>query len=281
MNFFLQIHRSIVDPSFYLQVTTLPAKKVFSFLFIAISLSVLIGALGHTFRIVENKNGLPAILPTLFPDMKISSRGMVSSRETPYVVNPAFLSDLVSVLFNMSRKNVIQGSDSTLVVDEKRSSSIEKKSSIRFLLTADSIYVRHGKDEVLSKPYSILVSDGEILKFNKKGISEYLRKRILQLLFISFIMNLAVFVFIIVISIFFLSFAAFIFRVGQNCTLKTILKIVSFALSPIIIERMLSSLVGVGITWIWHVAFFISLIIVYRANKYLTLKRNTTPPGAS
>ncbi len=236
-------------------------------------------AIAHTYRIVDSKNGLPAILPDLFHGIEISHRGIFSDMEMPYVVNPVYVKDLMSVLFDIPKEYIKQVGDSTIVVDEKRNCNIGKESSIRLLFTSEGICVRHRKEGVINIPYSTLVSESEVIRFNTKSVSEYLKKRTPQLFIITFILNLIVFIFNIVLSIFFLSFAAFIFRVGQNYNLKTILKIVSFALSPVAIERILSSLAGAKITWTWHVAFLISLVIVYRAKKYLSQLNDNTPSG--
>ena len=281
MNFFLQIHRSIVDPSFYLQVINLPAKKVFAFLFKAVTLSVCLGALVHTYRLVDGKNGLPVVLPALLPDVVIDQGGIHTSRETPYTVNPASVSDALSVLFNVPDNYMTNISDSTIVVDTQKGRRLERNSSVGLLFAADSLYVRVGKEGVLTSPYSSFVSQGEVIVFDEKNISAYLKKRLVQLFLLTFFINLSVFVFIIAISIFFLTFAAFILRVGENYSLKTILKIVSFATSPVFIERILSFLAGAGVTWVWHVAFLISLIVIYRAKLFLSQKNDDKTSGVS
>jgi hypothetical protein len=261
------------------QVIDLPAKKVFGFLFKTIIITTLIVALTHVYRIVDSKNGLPVILPALFPEMEISNNGMFTKNKTPYVVNAAHFKDFLSVLYD-TPESLFHIQDSTIVVDTRADFKLDKKSSAGCFMSSQAIHVHFGRNTFISIPYSMLVKENEVVRFDKEGISGYLKKQSPKLfLTFAFPYHLIKFIIIIVTSIFFLAFAAFILRVGQTYRMKMMLKIAAFAISPLAIERVLSSLAGAKIIWMWHVAIFISLVILYRANKYLSKKNNKTSPG--
>lgn len=277
MNFFLQIHRSIVDPSFYSEVIILPAKRRLAFLVKLVIITALILTFTHTWRVVEHKKGLPAILPALFPYMQITSNGMSPNRKTPYTVNTVYIADFMSTFTNFPMSS-FEISDSAVVVDGRSNIVIDKNSSILFLLAADIIHVSFKPDIYFTIPYSLFVSEKEVMTFSKEGISEYLKQRLLKLSINFFIQHLVTFGSNIMISIFFLSFAAYIFRTRQIRGFKTFLKLASFAITPVAIEKIFVALSGARIVGVWHVSIFISVFIIYRAIKHLSIQDSKAEP---
>lgn len=273
MTFFLQIHRSIVDPSFYAEAIILPPKKIIFFLVKLISITVLIVAFTCTFRVVNPRTGLPAVLPALFPDMKITAAGMEPNKETPYSVNPLYIADFIS-LFTSVPLSYLEISDSTVVVDNRRDVRIEDKSSIRLLFSADVIHVKLSPEFYFTLPYSLIVSEKETLRFTREGISKYVGRHKISLFVNFYLQNIITFGLNIMVGIFFLSFAAFIFKAKHINTFRVYIKLAVFAITPLALETILVTISGAKFVWIWHVALFFSVFILYRGMRYITIQNN-------
>ncbi len=273
VNFFHQIHRSIIDPSFYSQVIALPIKRVLYFLLKLITITALILAITHSWRVVNKNKGLPLILSELFPDMIITNNGMYSNRETPYIANPFYVADFMVTLVDIP-KSSLEIPDSFIVVDDRKNISIDKKSSVAFLLAADIIHVNLGSFISYKIPYSSFVYENEQITFTKEGVYKYLKRRLLKLIINFFTLHCFSFGINITVSVFFLFLAACIFKIRQVKGFKAFFKIASFAVTPIAIKNILVAIAGVKIIWTWHVSIFISTFILYRALNYLYRKDN-------
>lgn len=274
MTFFLQIHRSIVDPSFYVEVIALPPKKIAIFLIKLISITVLIVAFTCTWRVMNPRTGLPAVLPALFPDMEISVAGMVPNKKTPYVVNPLYIADFIA-LFSSVPLSYLEISDSVLVVDNRSDIRIGEKSSIRFLFAADRIHVKLNPEIYFTIPYSFIASEKETVTFTREGIGKYIGRRKVSV-FINFcLQHLITFGLNIIVGVFFLSFAAFIFKARYRNTFKVYLKLSVFAITPLALETIIVTISGVKFVWIWHVALFVSVFILYRGMGYIAMQNRT------
>lgn len=280
MNFFLQIHRSIVDPSFYKEIATSPRKRSIFFLVKLLAFTVFILATTYTWRVADPVHGLSAVLPAVFPRMQISQDGMIPHADTPYLVSPLAIEDLLR-LFSNSSRSLFEIRDSAVVVDSRRDIGIDKNSSIMFLLAADVIHVKLNPELSFTLPYSLFVSKDEVITFTKEGIAAYIRKRLVSLFINFYIQHCIVFTANIVISLFFLSFAAFIFRTSSIKRFRVYLKLAAFAITPIALETILVNLAGVSIMWLWHISIFISVFILYRGISYITAHSGSAPLGES
>jgi len=65
--------------------------------------------------------------------------------------------------------------------------------------------------------------------------------------------------------VFFLSFAAFVFRVDRARGYWYFVRLASYAISPVVLGAALVSLSGVSADWTWHVFIIISTILMFRA----------------
>ncbi len=268
MNFFLQIHRSIIDPSFYKEALSFPKKKVILFLVKLILITVFVLASTYTWRVIDPVRGLPAILPALFPYMHITHTTMTPNAGTPYVANPLHVADCIA-LFTNSPLSTFETRDSAVVVDSRSDIAIDKNSSILFLLAADLIHVKISPDIYFTFPYSLFLSKNEEVTFTNQGISGYLRRRLITVFLNFYVQHCIVFGLNIVISLFFLSFAAFIFRTRVIKKFRGYLKLAAFAITPVALETILLTIAGVTAVWLWHIAVFISVFILYRGINYI------------
>lgn|GEM_PF-1863280 len=270
MNFFIQIHRSITDPSFYTQVVAFPVRKIVFFILKLLLLTALVMSISHTMRVINPVSGLPAILPLLFPGMVVTSEGMYSNTDAPYIPNRIYLADFIATYIDIPA-STLDIPDSLVLVDCRKNIGIDKNSSVLFLLAADSIHVRFSPDISLTLPYSNVLSNEERITLTPAGVGEFLGKRRLIVARNFFIQHFVLFGVTVAVSIFFLSVAAAMLkRREQNLRTRTpYVKIASFAITPIAVQNILVALSGVKTTWLWYVAIGISTFILFRALNHL------------
>ena len=277
MNFFLQIHRSIIDPSFYKEALSFSKKRVILFLVKLILITVFILASAYTWRVMDPSHGLPAILPALFPHMHITHTTMTPNAVTPYVANPLHVADCIA-LFTNTPLSTFEMRDSAVVVDSRSDIAIDKNSSILFLLTADLVHVKINPEIYFTFPYSVFVSKKEEVTFTSDGIAAYLRRRLITLFLNFYLQHCIIFGLNIVISLFFLSLAAFIFRTRYIKKFRGYIKLAAFAITPIAVETIMITVAGVSAPWLWHIAVFVSVFILYRGINYIARQANDASP---
>lgn len=278
MNFLLQIHRSIIEPSFYADAVTVPVKKAVFYLVKLIALTVLIVTLAQIGRIMDKERGLPYLLPAMFPDMQVAGYGMTSAVATPYLVNPLYVKKSMALLLNLPEALMVLD-DSAVVVDTHRTVAPDKMSSTLMVLSPDTCYLLTSQQRYFKVPYSLLVSENEVIVFTKDGISRYLHKRVLGILFQLFILNSITFLIPLLMSIILLAFATFIFGARMNVRFSTSCKLALYAITPHAVGTIFSALAGVQFIWLWHITIFISIVILYRAIIFLSQNGKNNSSG--
>ncbi len=273
MRFFIHVHRSIVDPSFYAEIIEYPKRRAFLFLVQVILITIVISALAHTFRAYNSETGLPAVLPALFQGMELSHDEMVTSQETPYSVNPVFVADFMAVMTELPRSSFTIP-ESSIVVNDKILEKPQDQLTVSILFGSKEIYYKMGPNLIFPIPYSAMLAKNEVLRFDTPGVTSFLSKRI-PLAFIYFLVQHFIrFGATILTSLFYLSFAVFIFRL-KRLTLGNIIKIAMFAMVPLALVKIITSLAGVAVKGVWYVAMFACIIIIGRAIQYI-IKNDTT-----
>ncbi len=265
MNFFHHIHRSVVEPVFYREVIHFPGKKVILFILKLVVLTALISAVSHTIRIIDRDDGLPDILPRMFPGMVITARGMVLEYDSAYTVNSVYIAECISLLNDLPL-SLVNVNDSTVFVTEKKGVSLDTNSLIRALFTADDIQLQFVPRLIYWQiTYADLVPEKTVVTFTPETVRRYLLSNGGKLFSYVFLVHILRFGLNIISSIFILSFAAFIFRTRDIYQYGQLLKIASFASVPISIIACFTAIAGVNNFWISQSALFMSGFILFRA----------------
>ena len=275
MNFILQIHRSIVDNSFYEEVIALPKRKITGYVSLLIIITTVILSFTHTLKIFDSNTGLPAILPAIFPNMEITREEMISYIDTPLVVNPVFVADFFSLVSN----TIVTPSDipdSFVVIDNQNIIHLTDNSSIRLLFSKNFIYINFVPFFKANIPYSVLVSEGERIVFNNQEFLEYLNRRKFKVFFNLFFQHLTTFTFKFATSLIILALALFILNNSKYKRSKSIYKIIFYAVTPVVVESVLIAVSGVIFDKLWYISLLISMIIIFRVINYLNEKNTPT-----
>jgi hypothetical protein len=68
----------------------------------------------------------------------------------------------------------------------------------------------------------------------------------------------------LLLSILFLSFASYIFRLDRRNTFGLFFKFACYAVTPLVIGKMVLAVAGVNFAWVWHLLIFFSTIVLFR-----------------
>jgi hypothetical protein len=275
VDFFLQIHRSIVDNSFYEEVLTIPKRKIAGFVSQLIIITTITLSFTHTLKIFDSDTGLPAILPVIFPNMEISGKEMISYIDTPIVVNPVFVADFFSLISNTS-VTPSDIPDSFVVIDNQNNINLTDNSSIGVLFSKYLLHINFIPFFKASIPYSVFVGEGEKVIFNRQEFREYLNTKKIKIFFNLFIQHLTTFTFKFTTSLVILALALFILNNNRIKKDKAIYKILFYAVTPVALERIIIAVSGVIFDKLWYLSLLISIVIIFRVINYLNEKYTNT-----
>lgn len=281
MQFFTQIHRSITDPSYYLEILTFPVSKIVFYLLKLLLLAAFVASIVHTIRLVNHETGLPSVLPSLFKDIVIFEGKMEVVSETPYQLDLPYVVELYSQMYDLPYDmagQMFQLSDSSIIIDKNREIVYDGQSTINLLLSEDSIFV-NAKIKILSFPYTLWGMTKNRIQFTKEGVGRWVKRKSFSLFQYSLFLHLMYVFFRLVISIFFITIATYIFKLGRFAGFSVVMKISCFAVTPIVIENCISSLAGVKLYWTWQLSVFVATIVVYRAINHISSYKKKSIPG--
>jgi hypothetical protein len=264
VNFFYELHRSMVDPQFYTEVLTYKRSRVAWYVILLLLLTSVVTVLAQWWYQIESDDGLPHAIEMALPGMEIKDGLLDPHVETPYVPPSKNSWPLMSAVF--FQNGMIQATDTLLFVDTSSSQTFKLKAPY-FALGKDRIYFNY--DDKYFKAgisYAILLNGTKNLKFTASEIRSLIRSPsflpviISSLFFTTLLQN----VLTILFSIVFLAVAAYIFRIERVTGFSIFLRASTFAITPMALGLMLIDVSGVQVVWGWHLLIFISTIVLFR-----------------
>ena len=264
-HFFAIVHKSIVSPSFYREVRHYPPAYALKFVVQMCLITALISGAAFTYYALDADRGLPSVVPGVFPGMSLNNGTLDPGRPTPYVPEKApvirFLNGLMCVPDAFDALP-----DSFIVVDT--SSNAPKKTPGAQLVFSDRFFfIKTNSALPMKTAYSRLLPSRDTFAFTRQGTERLLRKNVLGL-FIWFFIQLGVFTTgTICVSIIFLTFAVYIFRIDKKEKAGLYFKKACFAATPIFIGTNLVALSGTRIANTWYVLLMIAGFVMVRGVK--------------
>jgi hypothetical protein len=277
LNFFIQLHRSIVEPRFYHEVLRYPRRVVLQYCIWLLTVFSVVTAIAHTWYLIYGREGIPEGVAAAFPGMELRDGVLHPPTDTPYYPPSYLVAPLFNQLIGLS---TMLGSeaDSIVLVDTGSGSPTPKKVPL-IILRAKTIEVILGAGATMEFTYENVLFGVRNLLFTAERIRAFMVDHIPGIFFgylLSTFVHLGAF---ILFCIFFLSVAAYIFRIDRQRTFREYLKTASFAVSPIAVGNALVAVSGVKIAWIWHVLIFLSTVVMFRAILTISLtSRNLQGP---
>jgi hypothetical protein len=253
----------LLQPEFYKEVIAMPRKKVIHFFGLMVVISSIVGSIADTWYLIYGKTSIPITLSAAFPGLAIHNGVLCPSDSSPYVP-PSYL---VSPIFNQLLKlpsMLNNEADSLIAIDTAEHSSMQLRIPM-IILKARKMVVHLNERNIMEFPYEQILFGAKDFEFTSNQIAKFMKRYSIAIFFAYFfstaINNCIMFLF----SIFFLGFAAFIFRMDRKKKFHEYLKVAVYAISPIILGGMLVSIAGVKFDWIWHILIFLSTIVMFRA----------------
>jgi hypothetical protein len=258
LGFFVQLHRSVVEPSFYIEVLAYPVRKIAGFLVCLFLFVAFVSGLAQSYYLFDKKAAFPEQIETAFKGMEIKNGILASSMPVPYY--PAL------------NQYFETGSDSAIVIDTTVGNSLLNRAPI-IIMQSNRIMFAFTPKNVFQIPYKTFLGV-ENFKFTADYIRAFLARNFIQLLFYVWIIGFVQNTVFMAFSVLFLTLAAFIFRIEKQYSFKDYLKVACFAVSPVSIGTILVAISGVKFQWTWHLFIFISTIVMFRAIVATTRKSN-------
>ena len=273
MNFFVSIHRSITDPSFLEEAATHSFKRVFGYLITLWFMVCLVLTSAHYRLLADRDDGLPYALSAAFPGMKIVAGKMTMEQPLPYVVPELQLSYLLG-LVSYTAGNSGELPDSVIVVDSLiPEKALMPQNGIRLHVGADKMRLFVSGDGRFDLPYRSFVPEGETVEFSSAGISDYVSRHALSIIFNLFLQHAVLFFLTIFGTVLLLSVSAYVSRNELTRGLGVCVRWAAYAFTPVAVGEILMGLSGARISFVWEAAMVISLVIIFRASFHIIAKK--------
>jgi len=264
VNFFYELHRSVVDPQFYAEVLTFKRSKVAWYVFLLLLLTSFVTVIAQWWHQIESGDGIPNAVELALSGMEIKDGLLDPHVQTPFVPSLQSSWPLMSAVF--FQNGMIQATDTLLFIDTSASQTFNLNAPY-FALGKDRIHFNYDdKYFKASISYVKLLNGKKDLKFTASEIRGLLTSpSFLPTIIISmyattlFQSGLTIF-----FSIIFLAVAAYIFRIDRLTGFNVFLRASTFAITPMALGLMLIEVAGVHAIWGWHLLIFISTIVLFR-----------------
>ena len=261
-NFFATVHKSILSADFYRNVRYFSPVTALKFVLQMCLLTALISGAAYTYYAFDDQRGLPAIVPEVFPGMSLKNGLLDPGRSTPFAPEKAYSVKMLNMLFCMPGVFDVLP-DSFIVVDT--SLGALEKHSIAQLIVSDRFFALKTKQSTSMKiAYSKLFPGPDTIAFTRTGMDKLLRKNRLNMFINFFIQTGIITAGALCVSIIFLTFAAFIFRIEKREKVGCYFKKACFAVSPIFIGNNLIAASGSHIPNTWYLLLMIAVFVMFR-----------------
>jgi len=263
LNLFIYLHRSVFDRSFYKEVEAFSGRKAFKYLATLILITTFISALSHTYYLFDSEKGVVTVLSKLFGNMEIVNGRLDPKMSTPYVPPSFLVARFYEKAFGIPDAIEYQ-IDSSFIIDTSNQEWSHRFYPV-FLFQLQQITMKANEDMTFQVPYNQFVGDSSRVSLSVSGIRRAMKSNLGVLFFYALFWSGIRTLVRIVFSVFFLAFAAYIFRVNRNQRLSHHLKVASFAVTPIAFGMIMVSISGVRLPWAWYLFIFIATILMFRA----------------
>ncbi len=277
MGFFQQIHRSIFDTALYAELPAIPRSRKVLYVVQLLILASLVAGLSHAYYVLDAKRGIAAPLEDAFSGIAIDSGRLTAQRALPCTAPPRDVAILFNRLFDVPFSVALQGAPPVIV--DTAYAPKPGDTLLRIVLAAKGIAVYNAAALYISLPYAVLFPDCRHFSFAAPFITSWLRGRIPSLA-VNFILLEAVQCgLVMLLSICFLSLAAFIFRIDRSRTWFHCMSIAGFAVTPVPLGLMLMAVSGTSIPYGGFLLFLVSSVVMSRALRATGTMTSPQNPG--
>jgi hypothetical protein len=274
LSLFGDLHSSIFSSRFYESIADKSAgEAVRFFILVCIGTAIISGA-AHTYYSFDRKTGIAVQVSAMLNGMEFKNGSLDPHIATPYVPGTMHLEKLLNTLFCVPRF-FTDLPDSFFVIDTSKSALAKKSLRTQILMGGRYLYVNPGTPVSFTVPYSLMVQGGDLV-VTEESVRILLKKYLVVVASNFFIQTGFINTLVFLLSIVFLTFAAYIFRLERARKFGNFLKIACFAASPVYAGTNLVALSGTTFFWTWHVLILIATFVMFRG--VMASQKNTGRP---
>jgi len=274
LSIFSDLHYSIISGRFYTTVLERSAGEILRFVALVCLLTALVSGAAHTYYSFDRKTGIAAQVAGLIGGMEFKDGSL-----DPHAVVPRFpavesVEKLLNTLLGVPRF-FSDLPDSIFIIDTAASALSRKSPRTQILLGKRSLYVNPGTPVSFTIPYSFVAKEGTLV-VTEESVRSWLMGHITEVA-INFIVETGlVNTLVFLLSIAFLTFAAYIFRLERERKFGEFLALACFAASPVYVGTNLVALSGTTFFWTWHVMILFATFVMFRG--VMASRRDTDRP---
>ena len=274
MSLFGDLHSSIFSARFYESISEKSAGEAVRFFIIVCIGTAIISGAAHTYYSFDKKTGIAAHVSAMLNGMEFKNGSLDPHRATPYVPGTVHLEKLLNTLFCMPGF-FTELPDSFFIVDTSTSARSRKSPRTQILMGERYLYINPGTPISFTIPYSLILQ-GNDLVVTEESVQVLLKKYLVVVALNFFIQTGFVNTLVFLLSIVFLTFAAYIFRLDRARKFGNFLKLACFAASPVYVGTNFVALSGTTFFWTWHVLILIATFVMFRG--VMASQKNTGRP---
>jgi len=259
VKFFSNLHRSVFDPFFYREAIKFSWLRVVGFMFTLLLLASLVSGVFKTYYLVYSERSIAPIVNAMFDGMEIRDGELHTERQAPFELSGDLTAALLDRLTGVTAFGRMP--ENFAVVDNRNSfaGDDETVSAAKILLKKSSVLFKEMRIEV---PYERFV--GKNFEFTVSNVQRFLYRNT-----IAFAINFTILGFFftlstVLLSVFFLSLAAYLFSVDRTKKYGYFIRIACFSISPVMVGSALVAASGVSAEWAWYIFIVLSTMIMFR-----------------
>jgi hypothetical protein len=262
LSLFSDLHNSIFSSRFYETVSEKSAGETARFIVLVCVLTAVVSGAAHTYYSFDRKTGIAAQVSALLNGMEFKNGSLDPHAATPYIPGAAHLEKLLNTIFCVPRFFTALP-DSYFVVDTSESALSRKSPLTQILMGRRNLYVNPGTPVRFVIPYSLFLRGGDLV-VTEESVRVLLKKNLVVVASNFFIETGLVNTFVFLLSIAFLTFAAYIFRLERARKFWNFLKIACFAASPVYAGTNIVAFSGTTFAWTWHILILVATFVMFR-----------------
>jgi hypothetical protein len=265
LNFFLQIHRSVFDPSFYRTVAVLPGRQVVLFIVKLLLFTTVITGMAHTLYLFDASRGIAQPIEAALGGMEIKNGELYPNRPLPCELQPMAMAALFSRLFGSPADVVPVVTVDTLVTPARPATPVPGDASSRIILQSKGISLCLPSAPPFLFSYKNILLGSDTFVFSAAEIEHFLLKNVLAFFAFYFFFDGLRCAGLVFFSICILALAPYIFRIERDRKITHFLSIAGFASSPIPIGFMFIALSGAAVPSAWEFLIIAATLVMFRA----------------
>jgi hypothetical protein len=277
VGFFLQIHRSIVDPSLYGELAAMPRRRKVLHVVQLLLIASIAAAMAHTWYLLDAKQGIAAPIERAFSGLEVTGGVLTSHRPLPFAVDPHDVSILFNRLFDVPL-SLAPNATPPVVVDTAYAAH-QGDEFPRVVLGARGFTIFNSAASRIVLSWADAFPGIGAIAPTASFVNDYLHRRIPFLLVYFFILEGIQCGFLMFFSIGILAIAPFIFRIDRSLSYFHFLSIAGFAVTPIPVGFMLMAVSGTSIPAGGDLLFLASAVVMFRALRGMRSVTQPRNPG--